>query len=117
MFFEVEFDLKVSALIGNSSRRQSSRADVKRHMPPMVYAWMHCETDLAYNLQIKMQRVFGRPPLVKRHCGKQFSRSNGGLIHKVILEPASELHFRHKSLCRQAATDHFRSRVPAALRE
>lgn len=40
VIFEVKLDLETAAGIGYRPRRQAARANVKRHMPPVVYSRM-----------------------------------------------------------------------------
>src|SRR5687768_3196043 len=72
MFLEIKLDLKITARKGDRPRRQSARADVQRNVPPMVKPRVHRQADLADDLAIKVQRIFGRPPRRQRDIWERF---------------------------------------------
>src|SRR5476649_1937008 len=47
VIFEVKLDLETAASIGYHPRCKAARANVKRHMPPVVYSRMDLQTDLS----------------------------------------------------------------------
>ena len=81
MFVKIEFDLKITSSIRDRSRRQTSRRDIQRHVPPVIDTRMRSQTYLADDLQIEMQRVLRRPPGVKRHFGEKF-----GVAHTIQVQ-------------------------------
>jgi len=77
MIAEVELDLEISAAVRDRPRRQSARADVQRHMPPVIQTRMHRETYLANYLAVEMKRVLCRPPRVEGHFGERIWHNLG----------------------------------------
>src|SRR5205085_9479357 len=68
--FQVELDLKIAACVRDRSRSEAARADIERDVPPMIDTRVSAKPYLADDLQIKVQRIFCRPPGVEGHFGE-----------------------------------------------
>jgi hypothetical protein len=67
---KVEADLERRAVAMQSPGGQAAHVDVQRHVPPVIARGRCCQTDLADDLAVQVQRVLGWAPVSKVQLGQ-----------------------------------------------